>query len=375
MFFVTQMNDWIRGNKLEVVRESIGVGIANSIASNTRITRLVAYECELDPYTAEALAQVPTLSSVAFKGMPLSAETVAGLCKSSSITCMDLISTAVNDEIAIALAKNTTLQKLRLDTWMWNTWAHQLASSCSIRKLIATGSSMGPENAAQLFLNTSITHLNIASSDVQDRGTKNLAFNTQIRRLHINDCQLGPESALPLANNTSITWLSLQENGLGTKGAQILASNTTIETLNISYNEIGDEGAQALALNTAITHLNVADNDITDTGACEIAKNTTIWKLTIGDKGITRLAYKVLAANTTLTHLVLYEGQSRADLEVFELNKALLKFVVPCQFIPQRVEQRLMENRKKTKLVLTSITILAYLTANRRHAKRNKALC
>ncbi|XP_044163734.1 nucleotide-binding oligomerization domain-containing protein 2-like isoform X2 [Acropora millepora] len=302
-----------------LTRELVAVCI-ETLKTNSTVTRLILYDCNIDDANAAELAgQLKENSTLTSLDLDLNqigdvgADALAkGLKENSTLTSLDLGLNQIGDVSADALAKglkeNSTLTSLDLsENQIGDVGADALAKGLK-------------ENSTLTSLDLGLNQIGDVGADALAKGLKE---NSTLTSLDLGLNQIGDVGADALAKglkeNSTLTSLDLDHNQIGDVGADALAKglkeNSTLTSLNLDHNQIGDVGADALAKglkeNSTLTSLNLDHNQIGDVGADALAKglkeNSTLTSLDlsenqIGDVGADALA-KGLKENSTLQFL------------------------------------------------------------------------
>ncbi|XP_068670283.1 protein NLRC3-like isoform X2 [Montipora foliosa] len=239
----------------------------------------------------------------------LAAVCIETMKTNSTVTSLQLWECNIDDASATALAEllreNSTLESLDLPhNAIGEVGADTLAKGLK-------------ENSTLAWLYLSNNAIGEVGADVLAKGLKE---NSTLELLDVSDNAIGDVGADALAKglkeNSTLIDLNLSNNAIGDVGANALAEglkeNSTLTDLNLSNNAIGDVGADALAKglkeNSTLIDLNLSNNAIGDVGANALAEglkeNSTLTDLhlynnAIGDIGADAL--KGLKENSTLT--------------------------------------------------------------------------
>ncbi|XP_068670274.1 nucleotide-binding oligomerization domain-containing protein 2-like isoform X5 [Montipora foliosa] len=230
-------------NCLGFNRELAAVCI-ETMKTNSTVTSLILYGCNIDDASAAALAEL--------------------LRENSTLTRLQLSDNPIGDVGADALAKglkeNSTLTELYL-------------SNNAIGDVGADALAKG------LKENSTLTSLNLSHNAIGDVGADALAKG--------------------LKENSTLTRLDLSYNVIGDVGADALAKglkeNSTLTSLGLSNNAIGDVGADALVKglkeNSTLTRLDLSNNAIGDVGADALGlkENTPLHNFVLSDLALERL--------------------------------------------------------------------------------------
>ncbi|XP_044171374.1 NLR family CARD domain-containing protein 3-like [Acropora millepora] len=346
-----------------LTKELVAVCI-ETLKTNSTVTKLILYDCNIDDANAAELAgqlkENSKLTLLALSACNVGADALAkGLKENSTLTSLYLSACNIGEVGADALAKglkeNSTLTSLHLyHNQIGDVGADALAEGLKENSTL-TSLDLGDNQIDDVGIdaltkglkeNSTLTSLDLCHNQIGDVGAdalaKGLKENSTLTSLHLGDNQIGDVGADALAKglkeNSTLTSLNLRDNQIGDVGADALAKglkeNSTLTSLNLCLNQIGDVGADALAKglkeNSTLTSLNLRDNQIGDVGADALAKglkeNSTLTSLNlcfnqIGDVGADALA-KGLKENSTLTSLHLSGNQVR-DLGADALAKGL----------------------------------------------------
>ncbi|XP_068670277.1 nucleotide-binding oligomerization domain-containing protein 2-like isoform X8 [Montipora foliosa] len=224
-----------------------------TMKTNSMITSLLLYDCNIDDASAAALAEL--------------------LRENSTLTMLFLGYNNIGEVVADALAKglkgNSTLKWLDLS----NNRIGYVGADALAKGL--------KENSTLELLHLSNNAIGDVGADALAKGLKE---NSTLELLHLSNNAIGDVGADALAEglkeNSTLTKLELSYNAIGDVGADALAKglkeNSTLKWLELSNNVIGDVGADALAKglkeNSTPTDLNLSNNAIGDVGADALAK-------------------------------------------------------------------------------------------------------
>ncbi|XP_067029168.1 protein NLRC3-like isoform X2 [Acropora muricata] len=258
--------------------EELAAVCIETLKTNSTVTTLVIYACNIDDANAAELAgQVKENSTLQLSGNSIGNEGAGALAKglkeNSTLTSLNLRYNQIGyvgaDALAKALEENSTLTSLDL-------------SQNQIGDVGADALAKG------LKENSTLTLLDLSGNKIRDLGAdalaKGLKENSTLTSLDLSENQIGDVGADALAKglkeNSTLTSLTLNLNQIGDIGADALAEglkkNSTLTSLNLNHNQIGDVGADALAKglkeNSALTSLGLSLNKTGDLGADALAK-------------------------------------------------------------------------------------------------------
>jgi len=291
-----------------------------SMHTKVRVLNLQGNHLQDDDYLS-ILVQSDTLEVLDVSGNEIQSEGAIRLSKAlklhcSSVKVLKLMNNSITkmaaDELALAVATNTTLQVINL--------SHNRLQSMGIIKIFGSLQDS----------NTSLKVLDAEYNEITDWAADNIAATLKV--------------------NASLEQLNLSGNSLKTKGAikivNALKSNKTLKVLSMRSCDINDQAgdyiANVLAINRGLEELILCDNQLQTVGAARIIKSLSnnatlrlinLWNNNVTDQ-IAQDLSEVLIKNSTLEELVLSKNQISADgvkviLTGLCQNKALRLLVIP----------------------------------------------
>lgn len=291
-----------------------------SMHAKVRVLTLEGNHLQDDDYLS-ILVQSNTLEVLDVSGNEIQTEGAIRLSKALQLnhTCIKVlramnnsITKSAGDELAFALATNTSLEAVNL--------SHNRLQSMGIIKIFKSLQES----------NTTLKVLEVECNDITDWAADNIAAALKI--------------------NVSLEELNLSGNSLKTKGAikifNALKSNKTLKLLSMRSCDIidqaGDYIANVLAVNNGLEKLILCSNQLQTAGATKIiqslANNVTLKLINLWNNNITdQITYdlsEVLIKNSTLEELVLSKNQISANgvktiLTGLQKNRALRLLVIP----------------------------------------------
>lgn len=262
------------------------------------------------------------------------------LCNSDSDTPITSLGYSYTSKICLrmiqALSLNTTLTKLALyKANIGDEHAIIIAGSASLKTLSLFGNYVGDGGASALARNTVLTTLDVRKNKIGRAGVVALARNTTLIRLFLCYNNIGDHGAVALARNTTLNELDVCWNGIGESGAAALAGNSTLRQLELYGNKIGDGGAAAFMHNTTLIKLGLRSAQIDNDGVAALARNTTLTTVDLRHNPFGWSVEDALAANKSLTTIDMYDSIR--------------------QWMYRKVEERLYENQKETKMLMKAL--------------------
>lgn len=233
---------------------------ATAMAQNTTITKLNLGANGIENDGATALFTLnSTIKTLKLHNNKIGDQALQRLAMNATITDINLEHNTIRKASAMALAQNTTIKYLTVQTDM--------------------------KGLKKVFQNTTITSLKAAGPTIpfEDKSMwRAMTQNTTITRLDLH-AHVSATGWDVLTSHATISKLSLTEPISATQVAQ-LACTMNISKLQVKCWRLDDAAVNALALNTTITALSLAMSDNYNYGWVKglntLAHNTTITKLT-----------------------------------------------------------------------------------------------
>lgn len=263
---------------------------------------------------AIALAQNTTLDSISLNTPNLI--TNAGmltLAKNQHLKALGLNHNVLSDKVSQAIAHHSALQKLFVRKIETREGFMAIAGNKHITSFSDRDDLIDDKMAIALSKNPGLTKLDLNLGLITDKGISALSHlpSLNVLILEIDSRKISDDALASLVANRSLRKLSLYNAGwpdsiMGPKTRAALADNTTLETLYLSNFDNGDDIAAALALNPSIREVTLRQIPVGPNGADSFAKSTIpaiiLFEnpLGIGDAGAI-----ALAGNTFITRLEL----------------------------------------------------------------------
>lgn len=307
---------------------------------------------KLIPHLTAFLNSHPQINSLNFYGNYLGDEIAIALADNTTLTTLNLVVSNISDIGAAALATNKTLVTLDLGANnITDMGAKALAKNTTLKNLALGSNSIGNRGATAFAANKTLEKLDLDRNRVHAEGAKSFAKNSTLEKLIISYNPIGDEGVEAIATNKMIKTLDVRHTQMTNKGAIKLADNKVLRDLNIGFNRIDDRGISALASTTTLKKLGASYINITIDSVAALAANKTfslleLRKNLIGDEGAI-----LLAANKTLKKLILSENHIKDEgAKAFAINHTLKALDLSDNLIGSRGVEALADNTKLTKL-------------------------
>ncbi len=318
------------------------------------ITTLLARDCKIT-----SLKKFPDIS--ALRHLDLANNKIgvssAVIIANSRLQSLSLAGCHCTDEVAIALAKSTTLISLTLSHNKLGIIAAQsLASNTSIKTLVLNYNDIQTEGITALANNTVLSSLSVVGNNITEEGILALAYqNTTLTILDVSYNFVKDASFAALATHPGLLELNVGYNQITFRGAQdFVAKNSKVETLIICHNLLGNAGASALFKHTSLLRLDMAGNGIGFSGAYASLTNKKTTSLTLSTNLVGDSGAMLLAQNTTLIELYLsYNAVGDKAAEVFADNHTLKVLNLNYNEITEKGRHLLRSNKNIPNLVLS----------------------